>query len=149
MKNLARQSNWNLFLDDHVLSRVTGFDRVIHHPRALGVVIPADQPWETTGVGLNFVDRLEDGTFIAFYRAMWWDAGIADALSKDDEDIAHHILSAMAYATSEDGIHWNKPTLGLLEAPTGGATQCAGDAPYVGDYGQYFPVMCDVVVTAN
>lgn len=42
MKNLTLQSNWNLFLDGHILSRATGFDRVIHHPRALGVVIPAD-----------------------------------------------------------------------------------------------------------
>ena len=43
-------STWHLFLDNHVLARATGFDRVIHHPRPLGVVIPADQPWETAGV---------------------------------------------------------------------------------------------------
>lgn len=56
---------------------------------------------------------------------MWWDGGINNALNKGAEDIAHHILSAMAYATSEDGIHWNKPTLGLLEAPTGIEWSCA------------------------
>ena len=125
MNDLILQSHWNLFLDDHVISRVTGFDRVVHHPRSMGVAIPSDQPWETAGGGLAFVDRREDGTFFAFYRAMWWDAGIAEVLKEGKEDIAHHISSAMAYAVSEDGIHWDKPTLGLLDAPAGVDWSCA------------------------
>jgi len=124
MSDLVLGSHWNLFLDDHVLSRVTGFDRVIHHPHALGVTLPSDKPWETAGSGMAFVDRRADGTFYAFYRAMWWDAGIADALKSGEEDIAHHMSSAVAYATSEDGIHWDKPVLGRMEAPAGVDWSC-------------------------
>ncbi|MFH1005904.1 MAG: hypothetical protein V1800_00190 [Candidatus Latescibacterota bacterium] len=125
MEPIALNQHWQLFLDDHACSRVTGFDRVVHRPRPCGVVLPADRPWETAGIGLDFVDRREDGSFLAFYRAMWWDAGIAQARESDSEDLAHHVSSAMAYATSEDGIHWSKPDLGLLEAPAGVDGSCA------------------------
>src|SRR5438309_1564885 len=64
--------NWQLFLDDYVVGRATGFDRVLHHPRAMGIVIPADKPWETSQVAPNFFARRQDGTFIAFYTVTYW-----------------------------------------------------------------------------
>ncbi|HJN15724.1 MAG TPA: hypothetical protein QGH10_09550, partial [Armatimonadota bacterium] len=106
-------ASWHLAIDDYPFARVTGFDRVTHHPRAMGVVLPADQPWETFGAAANYVGRREDGTFFAFYQAMWWDPGLA----AQTEDVAHHMRSAVAYATSPDGIHWEKPDLGLRDAP--------------------------------
>src|SRR5579862_6310781 len=63
---------WQLFLDDYVVGRATGFDRVLHHPRAMGVVIPADKPWETSQVAPNFFGRRPDGTFVAFYTVTYW-----------------------------------------------------------------------------
>ena len=107
---------WHLAIDDYAFARVTGFDRVVHHPKAMGVVLPADRPWETFGSVASFVDRREDGTFFAFYQAMWWDPGLA----AETEDVAHHMRSGVAYATSEDGIRWQKPDLGLREAPAPG-----------------------------
>src|SRR5437667_11675126 len=41
-KALPIDQHWQLFLDDYIVARSTGFDRVLHHPRAMGVVIPAD-----------------------------------------------------------------------------------------------------------
>lgn len=113
--------SWRLFIDDHWVARATGFDRVVHHPRPMGVVIPADKPWETAGVGLNYVERRDDGQFVAFYNAMWWDLerGATMPVSRvtQGNDRAHHIYHRIGYATSEDGVHWDKPTLGLTDAP--------------------------------
>ena len=106
---------WHLAIDDYPFARTTGFDRVVHHPRAMGVVLPADRPWETFGTATNYVGRREDGSFFAFYQAMWWDPGLA----AETKDVAHHTRGAVAYATSEDGLHWEKPSLGLREAPAG------------------------------
>lgn len=112
--------HWQLFLDDHVIARATGFDRVIHHPRPMGVVIPADKPWETAGVQPFLIERRPDGSFVCIYQAMWWDIDRAGELEPGfKEDRAHHIFHQIAYATSPDGIHWDKPDLGLVEAPSG------------------------------
>ena len=109
-------SRWQLFLDDFIVARSTGFDRVVHHPRSMGVVIPADKPWETTAVAPGFFMRREDGTFVAFYSAIWW---APDPEGKTQPDRAQQYVGASAYATSKDGIHWEKPNLGLIEAPAG------------------------------
>ncbi len=115
-KAILVDQRWQLFLDDYIVARATGFDRVVHHPRARGVVIPADKPWESVGASPNFIGRREDGTFFAFYTATWW---IPDLESKTQPDRAQQYTSAGAYATSKDGIHWEKPVLGLVEAPAG------------------------------
>ena len=44
--------HWQLFLDNYIVARSTGFDRVVHHPQPKGLVIPADKPWETAGTEL-------------------------------------------------------------------------------------------------
>jgi len=108
--------NWQLFLDDYVVARATGFDRVLHHPRAMGVVIPADKPWETGQVAPNFFARRPDGTFVAFYTVTYW---TPDPESKTQPDRAQQYEPGAAYAISRDGIHWEKPNLGLVEAPAG------------------------------
>src|SRR5882724_7119800 len=71
-KAIPVDNRWQLCLDDYIIARETGFDRVVHHPRAMGVVIPGDKPWETTCVAPGFFQRREDGTFVAIYSAIWW-----------------------------------------------------------------------------
>ncbi len=44
------EPHWELFLDDYIIERSTGFQRVLHHPQPRGIVIPADKPWETQGL---------------------------------------------------------------------------------------------------
>ena len=120
MTKRVLNSNWQLFLDDEAIARATGFSRVVHHPRAMGVVIPADKPWETSGVG-SYVTRRADGSFVAFCGAMWWDLDAGEKIEAEGfrRDRAHHIFTGRGYATSEDGIHWEKPNLGLVDAPAG------------------------------
>lgn len=130
MKPISLNACWQLFLDDHVVGRSTGFSRVLHSPRPRGVVIPADRPWETAGVETLYgsgIGRRADGTFFAFYRAMWWDPQSAELLPAGSrKDRAHHAQFSIAYATSADGIHWDKPVLGLVPAPA----ECAFDGPW-------------------
>ena len=141
--------NWQLFLDDYAIARGTGFDRVVHHPKSLGVVIAGDRPWETNAVQPIYFARQPDGTFIGFYNAVWsapntgarssnlsdmvyadgaWRAAKFDP--KRAPDRAQDYVNSVAYATSRDGIHWEKPNLGLVEAPTGVDREKYAPFPY-------------------
>lgn len=97
------EPHWELFLDDHIIARSTGFRRVVHHPEPRGIVIPADQPWETQGVSPMYVGRRKEGSLECYYRVHGGDFPV----------------EATAYAISQDGIHWDKPILGLVRGPEG------------------------------
>ena len=103
--NTGTEPHWELFLDDHVIERCTGFRRVLHHPRPHGVVIPADRPWEPQGLTPVYVGRRRDGSLECYYRAH----GLVD----------EEIGELMGYAVSEDGIHWEKPVLNLVKCSAG------------------------------
>ena len=115
--------HWQFFIDDYAIARGTGLDRVVHHPKPRGVVIANDKPWETKGlVGPSYFGRKPDGTFVGYYDAVWWvpdPEGKIERGGKIQRDRAQQYVAATAYATSRDGIHWEKPSLGLVEAPTG------------------------------
>lgn len=119
MSETTLDANWQLFLDDGAVARSTGFDRVVHSPRAMGVVIPSDKPWETRAAVPMYVWRDEAGTFHALYNALWWDDKIAEENSSPGVrlDRAHWSRASVAYAVSRDGLHWEKPVLGLIDAP--------------------------------
>jgi len=101
----ADQSHWQLFLDDHIITRSTGFQRVLHHPKPRGVVLKADQPWETFGVTPWYVGPRKGGGYECYYQALYWIPGGGSR-------------NQIAYATSDDGIHWEKPVLNLVDGPT-------------------------------
>lgn len=96
------EPHWQLFLDDHVIERSTGFRRVVHHPAPRGVVLEPDKPWETQGLSIMYVGPRKDGKLECYYRVHG----------------ATIPIDTTAYAVSDDGIHWEKPNLGLvLEGP--------------------------------
>ena len=115
----ARQ--WQFFIDDYAIARGTGLDRVVHHPKAMGVVIPNDKPWETAGIAPLYFARKADGTFIAYYDTIRWVPSLEGTMvrGKIQKDRAQQYINAIAYATSRDGIHWEKPNLGFAESPSG------------------------------
>lgn len=113
---------WQFFIDDQVVARATGFDRVVHHPRPMGVVIANDQPWESKGVAPYFFARKADGTFFCYYDAVQWvpdPEGNVVRNGKVQHDRAQQYVEVAAYATSRDGMHWEKPNLSLVDGPTG------------------------------
>ncbi|MDB6092843.1 MAG: hypothetical protein JWM32_405 [Verrucomicrobia bacterium] len=129
--------HWQLFIDNYAIARGTGLNRIVHHPKAVGVVIDADRPWETHGVAPVHFLRKADGTFVGYYSAHFWvpntdarSATINDMVYADGawrtrvpdkrpQDRDQQYVEVGCYATSKDGIHWEKPNLGLLDAPTG------------------------------
>ena len=113
--------HWQLFLDNYAIARGTGLDRVVHHPRAMGVVIANDKAWESDGMNPFYFGRKPDGTFFCFYDAIQWKPNPDGSMirGKIQKDRAQQYVNSVAYATSRDGIHWDKPNLGRREAPTG------------------------------
>jgi len=129
MNPIKVNSNWQLFIDDATVARATGLDKIVRHPRPKGLVLAADRPWETVGMGLQHVERRSDGTFVLYYLSMWWDPSVAQAEKHEahKKDRAHHIATSGAMATSPDGIHWEKPNLNILDGP---AETDWSDAPF-------------------
>ncbi|MBL9215847.1 MAG: hypothetical protein JNG83_10265 [Opitutaceae bacterium] len=113
--------HWQFFFDNHAIARGTGLSRVVHQPRARGVVIPNDKPWETAGMNPFYFARKDDGTFIGFYDALHWAPNPEGALirGKIQKDRAQQYINAICFATSRDGLHWEKPNLGFADAPAG------------------------------
>ena len=110
---------WELFLDDHVITRSTGFRRVLHHPAPRGIVIPADRPWDQGGLSVIYVGGRADGTFECYYQVR----GLSDEEMSSGEFIA--------YAVSQDGIRWEKPILNLVNSPLGTETNLVPCGPPV------------------
>ncbi len=93
---------WQLFIDDHVVAEKRNVQRRYHafrkDPRSPLIVV--DKPWEANVVNGCTVLPGEDGNGFRMYYYCW--------TPKDDAS-----RSYMCYATSEDGITWVKPDLGL------------------------------------
>jgi len=96
-----------LFLDAMVVERSEGLERVFHaadrHPA--NPVIVADRPWEQGGS--------YPGPYL--YGTVMWDEGRLRMWYH-----VHHSGYRTPYAESTDGIHWDKPSLGIVEE--GGST---------------------------
>lgn len=83
-----------VFIDDRFFAAAHGVELVMHPPRKTGerTLVP-DRPWERGGIGTNSSVIKDGDTY-----HMWYPA--------------HR---GYCYARSKDGIHWEKPNLGLTE----------------------------------
>ena len=90
-----------LFVDDFWLADSTGVQRVLHSPTREDIALSPEHPWEVGG--LSYLIAFPDGgRFRGWYRA---DPNLQDS----------DYNSITCYAESSDGIHWDKPNLGLIE----------------------------------
>jgi len=87
-----------LLIDDRLTESETGLTRTMNPPTKAGPVLLADRPWEGHRVGAYGTVLEENGA----YR-LWYDCIDAEG----------RLL--LAYATSTDGLHWEKPALGIVE----------------------------------
>ncbi len=84
-----------LFLDDNYVSKSVNIKRSLHSAKKLPQpVVSPDKPWEKTSVYMGGMVRHnpDKGIF-----EMWYSGG------------------GMCYATSKDGVNWDKPVMGLFE----------------------------------
>ena len=79
-----------LFLDNFVLAQVENVKRKLHQPQKYGPVIRPDQPWEHGSIQIRMGPSWnpQEKLWMIFY-------------------------CGGGYATSRDGVHWEKPVLGL------------------------------------
>ena len=101
-----------LFIDGSMLGSSRGVHVRMNRPyRAPELLVPADQPWETSANGYvwnqNTV-RKENGKIRLWYQLI--------TLRQDANLVGPHAATqSMAYAESSDGIHFTKPALRLHE----------------------------------
>ena len=100
-------SRLELFADDFLIERVGGAARlVLHRPQRREIVIVHDAPWEGNNSAYHTVFRDGD-IYRMYYRGRQID------LSGDKLKFPHG--QRVCYAESRDGVHWQKPALGLVE----------------------------------
>ena len=100
--SLDIESRLELFVDDYLIDELLGTRLVLHHPRPAEVALRFDRPWE--GAFCAYVTVLHgDDIYRMYYR------GIPTAMPDGSLD------EVTCYAESRDGIHWEKPDLGLFE----------------------------------
>lgn len=95
-------SRRELFVDGRLIDRLNGMRLNLSPPRPAGIALKYDQPWEGE---FSFVPTIikDGGKYHMYYRAFppW----------KKNEPL----VESTCYAVSDDGIHWTKPNLGLIE----------------------------------
>jgi len=98
-------SRRQLFVDERFIAHSSGvglrMNPPVQHPEPM---LSVDRPWEDKGIGAyNCVWREDDGRF-----RLWYDAAMKGGLPSEG-------ARRLCYAESEDGIHWTKPDLNLIE----------------------------------
>ena len=96
-----------LFVDDYLIASRDGLRRVLHQPKKhpANPILIGETPWEGHSPVLAYVLRDEQsGRFRLWYRSrLTYSAG------------GRSYLGPNMYAESADGIHWERPRLGLYE----------------------------------
>lgn len=94
-----------LFIDRLFLAEARGVSLRVHPPRKTGeTTIKADRAWERGGLGPFSSVLWDNGRYHLWYHAM-------------DAKLWHTspVAGSICYATSDDGITWTKPDLGLVD----------------------------------
>ena len=84
-----------LFVDNYVVEHMDNLTKTLHQPakHEANPVLKADRPWEGNVDWASVIHDEEERLFKTWYLT----------------------ANGLAYATSKDGIHWDKPSLGVRE----------------------------------
>ena len=93
-----------LFVDKHLVDVVKGdVELRLNKPVAHEVVMIHDKPWEGNTCGYHTI--FKDGHLYRMYYRGW---------GHDDKTQRQLHPAVVCYAESRDGIHWSRPSLGLV-----------------------------------
>ena len=93
-------SRLELFVDDWLIEEMNGVSLQMHRPIPQEVVLEFNQPWEGS-ISYDPVVMKEGDRYRLWYR------GCGSESTWEDQ--------CTAYAESADGVHWERPTLGIFE----------------------------------
>lgn len=104
---MAIGSRRELFVEDALVERLEGRAELrMHSPTPREVALETGEPWE--GNATNYVTVFQDdGLYRMYYRGSH-----ASYLGGKDRPSTRDVY---CYAQSSDGVHWEKPVLGLFE----------------------------------
>lgn len=104
MKSIDIGSRVEMMVDDALISSADGLRFELNRPLPREIAICADKPWESVG-SLVYNTVFEwNGRYHLYYRA-------TGPENKGDRDS----LQYLCYARSTDGVHWEKPNLGIYD----------------------------------
>lgn len=107
-------SRLELFVDDYLIDEMTGVELKLHEPKAGEIALVHDTPWE--GVTSHQVTVFQDdGVFRMYYRGSSHEGYTQMSKLHETETVVPPHSVATCYAESKDGIHWNRPSLGIFE----------------------------------
>ena len=98
-----------LFVDDHIIAETANLKRRLHQPDkdAGNPVLTPERPWEGEMITIygSVIHDQDEATYKMWYQAFEGMESHENAAKK----------RRTCYATSSDGIHWERPNLGILE----------------------------------
>lgn len=95
-------SRWELFVDEFLVASKNGLELKLHEPVRREIVLTTDKPWE--GPTCGYFSVIQDGRKVRLYYR-----GSAGGSDHSDNQVT-------CFVESEDGIHFTRPKLGLIEA---------------------------------
>lgn len=97
-------SRRELFVDDYLIEKLTDAELELQHPNEGEVVLVHDKPWEGNVSTYHTVFRDGD-LYRLYYRG---------GHHREQSDKPAH-KEFCCYAESKDGVHWHRPSLGMVE----------------------------------
>ncbi len=95
-------SRWELFVDEFLVAEKQNVALKLHEPVRREIVLATDQPWE--GITCGYFSAIQDGKKVRLYYR-----GSSGGSDHSEDQVT-------CVAESDDGIHFTRPKLGLIEA---------------------------------
>ncbi len=95
-------SRWELFMDEQLIAQRSGLTMKLHEPVRREVVLTTDKPWE--GPTCGYFSAIQDGKKVRLYYR-----GSSEGSDRSENQVT-------CVVESDDGIHFTRPVLNLIEA---------------------------------
>ncbi len=122
-------SRLELFVDEYLIESMAGGARLqLHRPERKEIVLRTDEPWGGNASGYQSV--FKDGDlYKMYYRGGHYEHGGKPAQARKTHPWV------LCYAESDDGIHWRKPELGIIEFEGSKANNIVVDTALIAEVG--------------
>ena len=100
-----------LFVDDYVVDTTDGVRRQVNQWKKYpgNPVVRPSKPWEVGGTYLNMYGSVIYDEDEKLFKCWYW------TMNAEESPVPTKNIKVMCYATSADGIHWEKPSVGIFE----------------------------------